>query len=132
MRGPLTTLLIATAVTLCSSCFILDSEYTDHNGKLQSWPHRHYLVDVTTDPPGAPINVDGEFCGKSPAMCLVPRSRAIRKAIRIEALPFTGGQFTQLTFLDVSGRDWTTPIKVFLNMRLENTEPTHRYEFKSE
>ena len=84
-------------LTLLGACILGPDGYVDYNGQLQEWPRKHYLIDVTTDPSGAPVNFDGEFVGRSPLKQLVPRSRVSPVGIRIEALPFQGGQFAQTT-----------------------------------
>ena len=115
---------------MIGACTFGPDGYTDYNGQLQEWPRKHYLIDVTTDPPGAPVNVDGEFVGKSPLKHLVRRDRVGRMGIRIEALPFERGQFAQTTLLEITKRDWTQPIKIFFNMRMDRVEPTRRFELR--
>jgi len=115
-------------LTLVGACILGPDGYTDYNGQRQEWLRKHYLIDVTTDPPGAPVNFDGEFVGRSPLKHLVPRSQVSPIGIRIEALPFQGGQFGQTTLLEVAKRDWTQPIKVFFNMRMDRVAPTQRFE----
>jgi len=123
MRQVGTTLGIV--LTLTGACAFFGPEtYTDYDGQLQDWPRKHYLIDVTTDPPGAPVNFDGEFVGRSPLKHLVRRDRpGLAGGIRIEALPFEGARSAQSTLLYVATRSWKQPIKVYFDMRSAYAAP---------
>lgn len=115
--------------TLVMSCLHAGGKrtYVDHAGTEHAWPAKHYLVEVTTVPEDAPININGEFVGKSPLKSLVPKSR-VRNGIHVEALPFEPGQHGQQRRIDVAGRRYDEPIRVYFNMAIDRVTPTQRFE----
>jgi len=73
-----------------------------------------YTVEVVTNPPGAVIEVDGEYMGKSPLTIELQgwsSTKTLARDYTINALPIQSGQYTQTKRLN----GWYEPSRHYGN-----------------
>ena len=102
-------ILIITLLPLLCGCATLSDEFIRKHGQP---------VEVTSNPPGAKIEVNDDYLGDAPCVMYLYRPRGMygmRASVTIKAYPSQVGQYVQTKYLDVYEN---TPKRLYFDMYL--------------
>jgi hypothetical protein len=110
--------VIPLAVVLCLGC---ETQYTPPH--YEPAPPTLVSVEIISDPPGANIEVNDDYIGRTPCVVQIPSrgtARLFVKNTTIRAMPTTPGHYSQTKWfngLSYGDRD-TIPRRIFFDMSL--------------
>ncbi len=83
---------------------------------LVPWYTQQELIEIVSEPPGARIEVNGEYVGDAPLVVWVTRGGidGMAKSLAVQAVPKTTGHFEQLRLVAMGE---STPKRIFFDMR---------------
>lgn len=84
-------------------------------------------TEIITEPPGAVIEINHEYVGKSPLNVEITWDEWTNENIVIVAIPTQEGQYSQEKVIEFNsyGR---IPKRIYFNMGLHQVEPTKKYK----